>query len=104
MNCEQIAAILDDRDVTALTGLEHSSIAAHLETCASCRADWRAHARLVAKGIPALPDELPATIWQAIASGTPAVTTRCSRSRPFLLGGLLLRRGDARPAAAASGQ
>ena len=55
MNCQDIARILNERDVGQLTAVERARAEAHLAGCAECAGDWEVHERIGAAEIPAMP-------------------------------------------------
>ncbi len=58
MNCGDISLILDDGDTSALGDEPRNAVDAHLAECDDCARDWKLHARLVHKKLPALPSDL----------------------------------------------
>jgi hypothetical protein len=60
MNCQDIAHILDEREVESLLAERRSDVQAHLATCHDCARDWQIHSQLVGVTVPAVPDALRA--------------------------------------------
>lgn len=86
MNCQDMARILDDRDIGSLAASEQRDVRAHLETCPDCARDWRIHAELSAEAIPPVPAELRAH-FAALGEGGRHQGAR--RGRLIVVGGLL---------------
>jgi len=85
MNCEQIAAILDDGDAAGVTEATRTEIDAHLRSCAKCRADWQVHGWLAAKAAPPISAHLPERIWRSLPADAVAGSGRRSVILPLLL-------------------
>lgn len=88
MNCYEIASILDDGDTGRLDERTRIAVGAHLDTCAECARHWNLHARLAARALPPMPQELAEACRTLVQAG-PAVGGRArARSRFILIGTL----------------
>ena len=79
MNCQDIARMLDEREVDGLSATEQADVQAHLVICRDCARDWRIHARLSAAAIPAVPAELRAQYAPQVGGGAGPGARRHSR-------------------------
>lgn len=86
MNCEDIALLLDDRDVSGLDPEQSKRVQAHLHKCTQCAAEWDVHTRMLATPVAAMRPELRHDIWQALAARAVAKPSRRRYVRPMLLG------------------
>lgn len=86
MNCQDIARILDERDVDDLLAREQSDVQAHLATCRDCARDWQIQAQLADARIPAVPPELRA-LYSPRVEGVVGLAAR-RRSRFIIVGSL----------------
>jgi hypothetical protein len=84
MNCEHIAAILDDGEITDLSGSERAEVDTHLQHCAQCHTDWHIHAQLTARTIPPVSDNLAARIFRSLPAGAVAGAGRRTVIVPLL--------------------
>lgn len=76
MNCQDIARILDERDIDGLSAGEWSRVQTYLDSCQDCARDWQVHARLRDQLVPAVPAELRASFASVTGSGAPDVRRR----------------------------
>lgn len=88
MNCQDIALILDDGDVTHLDAATVRAVDAHLHGCPACAAEWKVHLRLAHKVLPAVPAGMAAAC-RALVTGAEPVRTRRMRGL-VVIGGLAL--------------
>lgn len=87
MNCQETALLLDDRDIRRLNAAALEAVQSHLSSCAECSAVWDAHARVLAKAVPAMRRELAQSVWRSLqAAGPVAGSSRRRYVRPTLLG------------------
>lgn len=87
MNCQDIAHLLDEREVEGLLAAEQAGVRAHLATCRDCARDWQIHAQLLEEAIPAVPVELRARFH---AQKTRVVGTSARRYSSFMIVGTLV--------------
>ena len=90
MNCEDIALLLDDRDIRALDQEQSKRVHAHLHKCAQCAAEWDAHARVLATPLARMRPELERDVWHVVNES--AAATKSARRRyvrPTLIGLML---------------
>src|SRR5690606_2207874 len=96
MNCQQIALVLDNRDIRRLEAGEHAAVHTHLAACGDCERAWRTHSRLVARAIAPMPPAVPARLWRALRA------VRMAERAPRRFGGRALTIGLLMAAAAAA--
>jgi len=87
MNCQDIARLLDEKQVDELLADEQSSARVHLATCRDCARDWQIHAQLSNTVIPAVPAGLRARFPTQVASGSSPRTHW--RSRLVVIGAMV---------------
>jgi hypothetical protein len=90
MNCQDVAWLLDERDIDALLPVERDGVAAHLATCADCTGDWQAFQRLRAQAPARMPADYPARLWRRLAQARQGASHSRRGGRIFLLSGVLL--------------
>jgi hypothetical protein len=86
MNCQDIALLLDDRDVRDLGHAEREHVDEHLRTCAECAAAWDAHARVLETPVAAMRSEFPRDVWHTLAQSVAGKSARPRFVRPTLIG------------------
>jgi hypothetical protein len=86
MNCQDIALLLDDRDVRDLGHAEREHVDEHLRTCAECAAAWDAHARVLETPVAAMRSEFPRDVWHTLAQSVAGKSARPRFVRPTLSG------------------
>lgn len=96
MNCQQIALVLDNRDIRRLEAGEHAAVHTHLAACGDCARAWRAHSRLVARAIAPMPPAVPDRLWRALRAA------RMAERAPRRFGGRALTIGLLMAGAAAA--
>jgi hypothetical protein len=84
MNCQDIARILDDQDIAALSAVDQQQAKLHLASCHECARDWELHAQLAASVMPAFPQELRASCRSLVMAGSGVARAR-TRSRLILV-------------------
>jgi hypothetical protein len=91
MNCDDIAWILDERRIAALSPFEKADLDAHLALCPDCAAQCRASESLASfrAGAPPLPEALVERAIEINRLRSAAVLERRAR-RPVIVGSLLL--------------
>jgi TonB family protein len=88
MNCNEVAAILDDHRLERLTPAERCAVDEHVQGCEDCAAAWHAQSELSAMRLP----PLPATLLDhalRVAHAEPRSAPRRSRV-PFVVASALL--------------
>jgi hypothetical protein len=90
MNCQDISAILDDRDIERLSPAELLAAKLHLADCHQCTKEWQAHGRLIASPVPAMPGHLGQRLRELVRAAAPARQPRRAGGRPTLVAGLML--------------
>jgi len=90
MNCNEVAAILDDHRAARLTPTERCAIDEHVVDCADCAAAWHADTALRALPIPSTSASLPGRLQAALESTAAPRTHRPRRAlSPWLVGGFV---------------
>jgi hypothetical protein len=91
MNCDDIAWILDERRVAALSPFEQADFEAHIARCAGCAAQRRASECVASfrAAVPPLPQALVERAAELHQARAAAALERRSR-RPVIVGSLLL--------------
>jgi anti-sigma factor RsiW len=92
MNCDDIAWILDERRVAALSPFERADFDAHIARCDECAAQCRADEQVFSfrSDVPPLPSSLSETARQLHEARAAAALERRTTRRPVLIGSLLL--------------
>jgi hypothetical protein len=86
MNCQDVARLLDEKEVDGLLAAGHSELQAHLATCADCAREWRIFIQLAGEDVPAVPAEMRALY--AAQPGLDADARARRRSRFVVIGTL----------------
>jgi hypothetical protein len=91
MNCDDVAHVLDSREIAALSPFDRQDFEAHLEHCGACAAQRLVSERLRSfrAEVPPLPAPLTARAWQLDEALAAAARERRLR-RPVLVRSLLL--------------
>jgi TonB family protein len=95
MNCNGVAAILEDHRVMRLTPAERCDVDQHLQDCADCAAAWHADDALRALRIPAASASMLKRVQNALAATAPWIATPRRRARATWLIGALVAAGAA---------
>ena len=92
MNCDDIAHVLDERRVAALSPFERADFDVHIAECAECAAQYRAGETVLSfrSDVPPLPSSLVDRAWQLHEARAAAALERRTTRRPVLIGSLLL--------------
>lgn len=90
MNCQEIARVLDSRDVNGLSAVERDACDAHAMSCPRCAPTWVVYTRLAAIPVPPMSPEFVARC-EALAMTPGRVTPlRRASSRGVLIGTILV--------------
>ena len=90
MNCQDIADLMDERDIGKLSASERDNVAAHLATCADCAGDWHAFERLHSRPPADMRADFPERLWLSLIPALTGALKSGRGARPWLLGGMLL--------------
>jgi protein dithiol oxidoreductase (disulfide-forming) len=83
MNCETIAAILDDHRTARLGAAEQQAVGAHLGGCAACAAGWAAHEALHRESMDDPRPELLARVLTHVTAVGPCAQPRAAVRRSW---------------------